>query len=155
MKTTELVRNALQALETGDMTAAERYYSDELVFTGPVPEALGKKVFLGLMQAIIQSSPDFSFNLKEVEEEGPDRAAAHISISGTQTQTLRGLMPGMPDTPPTNRHYQIPHEVVHCKVKGDKAVAIHVDPVPGGGIPGLLEQIGVAIPVTGKDKDRK
>jgi hypothetical protein len=36
--------------------------------------------------------------------------------------------------------------------RGDRVSNIHVEPVAGGGISGMLEQLGAAIPVTGKKR---
>jgi predicted ester cyclase len=149
MEIQDIVNQVLDSLERGDVQSNAHYYADNFTFSGPVPEPLNKSQFLDLMTKINQGVPDWSFNRGKLRVEG-QTVIIPVQVTGTQTRTLPGLMPGMPDLPATNRSFRIPPETIRIKFQGERAVDIHVDPVPGGGIPGMLEQLGVAIPVTGR-----
>jgi hypothetical protein len=155
MEIKEITSKVLDALEKGDIKSSASYYADNLTFSGPVPMPLNKTQFLDLMTKVTTGVPDWKFNKHDLRVEG-QTVIVPVQVTGTQTRTLPGLMPGMPDLPATNRSFRIPPEVIRVTFQGDRVVDIHVDPVPGGGIPGMLEQLGVPVPVTGKtDKPSK
>jgi hypothetical protein len=149
MEIQDIVNQVLDSLERGDVKLTAHYYADNFTFSGPVPEPLNKSQFLDLMTKVTQGVPDWNFNRGKLRVEG-HTVIVPVQVTGTQTRMLPGLMPGMPDIPATNRSFRNPPETIRVTFQGERAVDLHVDPVPGGGIPGMLEQLGVAIPVTGR-----
>jgi hypothetical protein len=149
MEIQDIVNHVLDSLERGDAQSDARYYADNFTFSGPVPEPLDKSQFLDLMAKMTSGIPDWKFNRGKLRVEG-QTVIVPVQITGTQTRTMPSLMPGMPDLPATNRSIRNPPEVIQVTFQGERVVDIHVDPVPGGGVLGMLEQLGVAIPVTGR-----
>jgi SnoaL-like domain len=149
MQMVDLTNRALDAMESGTIKSSSSLYSDDFTLTGPIPMPLNKNQYLDLMEKVTKGVPDWNFHRHDLRTEG-QTVFVPVQITGTQNRTLPGLMPDMPDLPPTNRSFRLPPEVVQITFRGDKISRIHVDPVPGGGIPGMLEQLGVSIPVTGK-----
>jgi hypothetical protein len=155
MQIQDITNQVLDALEKGDAKSTAKYYTENFTFSGPVPMALNKDQFLDLMTKVTTGVPDWKFNRHDLRVEG-QTVIVPVQVTGTQTRMLPALMPGMPDLPATQRAFRIPPEVIRVTFQGERVMDIHVDPVPGGGIPGMLEQLGVAIPVTGKtDKPAK
>ena len=99
------VRNLLAAIEADDMNTAMSYLSSDFQLSGPVPEPIGAREWLGLHHALNQGMPDFSFNLKEVRADG-NRVYTTVQISGTQTNDLDLSAMGMGIIPATGAAVQ-------------------------------------------------
>ena len=48
--------------------------------------------------------------------------------------------------PPTGKHVQLPYEPLTVTVINGKATRIGAEHVEGGGVPGVLAQLGIAMP---------
>ena len=55
-------------------------------------------------------------------------------------------MPGFPRVPPTGNPIANPTEYIEVTVENGQVTVWHVDPVPNGGLPGILAQMGAALP---------
>jgi predicted ester cyclase len=139
----DIVKKGLRAWEAKDAAAMGSLLSEDFVLTGPVPQPLNKHEFIGFMQAIMTAFPDFKFNEGAVEEHG-GHYVVKSRISGTHTGTL--TLPGMPPVPATGKKVHLPEEPQTYTVTNGKVSKIQVADVPGGGVPGLLAQIGVQMP---------
>ena len=149
MRIQDITTQILDAIERGNVRSMAKYFTDDFSFTGPMPVAQDKTQFMDMMTKITNAVPDWKFNRHDLEVEGQS-VHVPVQVTGTKTRRLPALMPGMSELQPTNRSFQIPSETLHVTFRGDRISNIHVDPVPGGGIPGMLEQLGAAIPVTGR-----
>jgi predicted ester cyclase len=143
MSNTDIVKTSLEAWEACDADTLSPLVADDFVLSGPVPQPLGKPEFLGLMQAIHVALPDFSFNIASFEEVG-DTVVAKSFITGTHTGVL--ALPGMPALPATGKKVSLPQEIQTYTLKDGKLQSLSTDARPGTGIPGLLMQLGVALP---------
>jgi predicted ester cyclase len=145
MNTIEVVKAGLAATEAGQFNKYAELLSDDMVFTGPVPQPIGKKEFIGLQSALVKAMPDWKFNATDFKEMG-DRVTAMIRITGTQTGELSLPMPGLPKLPPTKKHVSIPAQLTTFVVKNGKIARIETDADPNAGVPGILSQLGVPMP---------
>ncbi len=145
MKPIEIVRTAVEALEKGDFEKAHRYLSENLRFSGPVPEPIGREEFEGVMRALLAGIPDWRFNGRDLREEG-GKVKLTVSITGTNSRELPPVFPGLKSTPPTGRKVHLPEEHLEFTLKEDKIERIEADRVPGGGVLGVLKQLGVSLP---------
>jgi predicted ester cyclase len=143
MSALETVKKALTDIEKGTIAAST--YTDDMTFSGPVPQPLNRDQYVDLMRALVEAIPDWNFHARDFTADG-DTVHVAISITGTQTRTLRGLMPGMPDLPPTGKHAALPPERLSITVRGNQISQIVAQVPPDGGVPGLLKQLGVALP---------
>ena len=144
MSKVDTVKAFSEALETRDFNTAASYLADDFVFVGPVPQPIGKQEFLAIQSAFEDAFQDWSFNSHDEVEQG-DKVVAAVQISGTHTRDLVLPMPGMPPIPATGKRVSLPVEHITFTFKGDKIVGLTSDNVPGGGIPGVLAQIGVPL----------
>jgi hypothetical protein len=149
MQILDVTNQALDAIEKGQTKASENLYADNFRLTGPVPMPVDKSMYFDLMTKVTSGIPNWSFNRHDMRVEG-QTVVVPVRVTGTQSKLLPSLMPGMLDLPATNRSFQSPPELMHIHFQGEKIVEVHVDPVPGGGIMGVLEKLGVPIPVTGR-----
>ncbi len=144
MSAKDVVLASMAAMEAGNMAGYATLMADDLVFSGPVPQPLGKAEFVGLMHAVILGVPDWNFHIHDVEENG-DTVDLKVQVTGTHTREMPGLFPGMPAVPATRKTFSVPEEHIRFTLREGNIATIHVDPVPGGGIPGILQQLGISM----------
>jgi predicted ester cyclase len=140
-------RELMEALAKGDREVAGQYVTNDFTVTGPMPEPIGKAEFLGLHSVLAQAFPDFSFNAIQVKQQG-DEVEGTIHITGTQTGVLDVSEIGLPIPPlqPTGKKIVMPEEHPVLTIRGDKFSSLHLPQVPGGGLPGILQQLGLQMP---------
>ena len=145
MTNIETMKAFSAALEARDFEKAASYLSDDFVFSGPVPQSIGKQEFLAIQSAFSNAFEDWSFNSHDEVEQG-EKAVAAVQITGTHTRDLVLPMPGMPTIPATHKEVSLPEEHLEFTFKGDMIASLTSDNVPGGGVPGVLQQIGIELP---------
>jgi predicted ester cyclase len=143
VSTKEIVLTGLKAWESNDAEKMSSLVADDFVLTGPVPQPLGKNEFVGLMHATLIGMPDWAFNITDVQEDG-EKVTLKSHITGTHTGTLQ--LPGLPPIPATGKKIALPEESHTYIIRDGKLHSLTVDSRPDGGIPGMLAQIGFAIP---------
>jgi len=142
----EIVKAALAALEAGDFGKVSGMVADDLVLAGPTAQPLGKREFLGLQSAMQAGIPDWKFNAADFKESG-DQVTVVFQITGTQTKELKLPMPGMAPIPATGKRISMPKEPATLTLKDGKLIRLEVADVPGGGVMGVLAQLGVPAPM--------
>lgn len=140
MSNLDLARKGLRAWEANDVATVTSLIADDFTLSGAVPQPLGKAEFLGFMHAMLAAFPDFKFN-ETLTEEGADTVICTQHTTGTHTGTL--ALPGMPPVPATGKKVALPEEKQVFTFRDGKFVKAHSDPVPGGGVMGMLAQLGV------------
>ena len=144
MSSSDIVRKTMETLESGDVENAGSFLSDDFEITGPIPERMNKLQFLGLMKGLISAMPDFSFNPSEIKEEG-GKVSMKIHVNGTHTGLLNLAAIGIPPLHATGVEVVLPEEPVTVTVKDGMIVSAKLNPVPGGGATGALEQLGIEL----------
>ena len=139
----ETVQAFSDALEAKDLEKAGSYLSEDFTLYGPTPQPVGKHEFLAIQGAFFHAFPDWSFNPGPLKEQG-DKVIGTVHITGTHTAPL--VLPGIPALPATNKHVSLPEEHMEFTFKDDKIASLASDNVPGAGVPGVLQQIGVQLP---------
>jgi len=141
----DLVKEGLAAIEAGDLKKLDGLIADDFKLTGPTPEPVGKREFIGLQTAMMAAMPDWKFNGTDFKENG-DVVTVNFAISGTQTGELSLPMPGLPKVPPSGKKVQLPKEQSTFTVMNGKLSKLEVASTPGGGVMGVLAQLGVKMP---------
>ena|SRR5689334_25301691 len=145
MDAEKLVRDTLAAMEAGDAAKAGSNMTDDFVFSGPVPQPIGKAEFLGLQGGLVKAIPDWKFNASNFKVQG-NTVSGTVQITGTHTATLDTHIPGMPPIPATGKRIALPQEPFTFTLRNDKIALFEAAHVEGGGVMGLLAQIGAAPP---------
>jgi predicted ester cyclase len=143
MSVTQTVEAFSEAMEARDWEKVASYLSDDFTLSGPTPQPVGKNEFIAIQSAFMTAIPDWSFNLSHLEEQG-DKVLATVRVTGTHSRDL--AVPGLPPVPATNKKISLPEEHMEFTFKGDKIASLSSDNVPGGGVPGVLQQMGVPLP---------
>ena len=132
----------VEGLRTHDVELVASTVSDDLVFIAAT-RRLDKAQFLAMLRALYTGFPDWSYAYDGVElNDGV--YAIKWRQGGTHTGTWN--LAGMPPITPTGKSVRIPEHYFFYRIRDDKIVEIHPDPIPGGAPRGILEQIGVPLP---------
>jgi predicted ester cyclase len=142
-----LTREFFRLIEAKDTASASKLISGDFVFSGPVPEPIDGPAYLDMQDKLAVAFPDWSFNMSDVHQHG-DVVHATVQITGTHNGDLDLAPLGMPVIPPTGKSVELPREEVTVRCENGKITAVINDPVPGGGVQGVLGQIGVKIPTS-------
>jgi len=145
MSAEEITRAIFAAQEAGDIDTIASYLSDDFVLSGPIPEPVSGEQYLGLIRLLSAAFSDWAYNLSDVQLTGNVARTTH-QITGTHTGDLDLSPLGMPAIPATGKAVKLPVEHAEVTVEGDKVVRFHVDVPAGGGLPGILQQLGVEMP---------
>ena len=151
MSAVETVKTFMTALQSGDMELAASIASDEFVVSGLMPALLDKGEFLAIQSELLAGIPDFSYNLEDVHREG-EEVSALIQITGTHTNDLSLPMLGLPVIPATGLSIDLPQVHVVYQVEDGKVMGMEVESEPGGGLPGLLQQVGAELPLSPRER---
>ena len=145
MTASEIATKFFTLVEQKQLDAAYALLSDDLVVRGPAPVPLGKREYTAVHTAWSRACSDWRFNCSSIEELADGRVKATIAITATLDGDLFGLpVPGLPArVPPTGRKAKLPIEQPVITIAGGKIAAFEFVTPPGGGIPGLLAQMGV------------
>lgn len=143
----EIVRTALKYAEKGNIEAMGEQMADDFAFTGATPQPMNKEQFLELMRAITTAIPDWQFNITNVSGAG-DNVRLVNRITGKNTGTFDYQPMGISSVPPTGKSVALPQQTVDMVVRNGKLVAFIVTPTQGGGLMGILTQLGIKVPAT-------
>ena len=139
MSAKEIFKLYTAALDRGDLDAMAALVQDDFRLEGAGLDGIGKPEFMAAMKAQLDAFPDYSENPSDITEDGDVvRFVAHVR--GTQRGTL--AFAGMAAIPPTGRQIQLPPEPGWVKVRDGRLLVYHVEAVDGGGIRGILSQLG-------------
>jgi hypothetical protein len=140
----ETVRTFMTALETNDQDMADSYLSENFTFSGWTPQPLNKKDFLTVIGGIKSGIPGLIFNLHNIDEQ-EDVVTATMQIAGYQTNEFVLPPLGLPPIPQTANSVSLPAEDVEFSLRDDQIVHMIVQHTPGGGINGLIHQLGIDV----------
>ena len=144
MNEIDLVKSGLKSIEAADFLHFRELYSDNFLLTGSVPKPLSRVEYIDLMRALLKAFPDWKFNATNFKQVR-DHVTCNTHIIGTHTGVLELPMLGI-SAQPTNKRFASPEELLTITVANSKITRVESDNVPGGGLMGILSQIGVQIP---------
>ena len=145
MDTKEVVDQFLAAFEKGDLDTCLSFLSGDFTFSGPVPEPINAQGWMGTITAMRAGMPDINFNTKIVGVDG-DKANVTSQLIGTHTADLDLSAMGMGVIPATGKSFSNPEEPGVMTVANSKITSYDIDQVEGGGLMGLLAQLGISPP---------
>jgi predicted ester cyclase len=137
------VKRTVACLEAKDVVQAATHLHDDFQFSGFGSDPLNRDQFVSLMKALFIALPDWSYHPRELRAEA-DTVRFKTQVTGTHTGMLMGLDPGMVPIPATGKKIDLPQDQVECTLREGKVATMKVDTPPGGGIAGIIAQIGHA-----------
>ena len=145
MSALEMANKLLQALEAKDTTTAAKLISDDFTFSGPVPKPISGPEWLAMQQSLGKAFPDWNFHVADLREDG-DKVRGTIQITGTHKGDLDLSPLGMPKVPATGKAVKLPRGEITLTVSNGKFTSLSSPAPDGGGVMGILSQIGVKVP---------
>jgi predicted ester cyclase len=144
MSNLEVVKKFAGLLESRDVKELQVFLADDFRAKGATRE-LTKQQTLGYLQMFFTAFPDHRFNFTDFEKKG-DSTYCTGQETGTHTGVLDLNPIGMPvSLPPTGKSFRLPKSVYKFRVAGDKVTYYSEEAVQGGGLAGILEQLGVKL----------
>ncbi len=143
----EIVRNFMTALDDNLRDEYEGYLAESFMMIGWTPKPLNREGFLDVIAGLKEGIPGLIFNLHNVLEADLHQVTATWHVAGYQTDSFILPTLGMPPIPMTGRSISLPTEDVIYELENDLIRAIQVQPTEGGGIKGILEQLGIDVPI--------
>ncbi len=144
MSAEQVVRDFLNAAEQ-DAVKASAFLADDFTFSGAVPIPLNKAQWIDLQTAMLHAIPDWKFNITAVQVSS-DHVSLRAPVTGTHSGVILPVMPGMSAISPTGKRISLPADRLMFTLRGDKIADLNVESSPDGGLPGILQQIGVSMP---------
>jgi hypothetical protein len=146
VSTVETVNALVTALQSGDLELAASLLSEDCTVSGFASEPLKREGFLALQSQLLAAMSDFSYNLSQVHAEGKN-VHGLITITGTNTNNLELPEFGLRTIPATGLQVALPQVPCSWRVRHEVVEKIDMEEVPGGGLTGLLQQIGSELQV--------
>jgi len=145
MSNLEVAKRFADQLETGDLKGLQPLLADDFKAKGATRE-LNKQQALGYLQIFFTAFPDHRFGFTDFEEKGE-----LIQCTGQETGTHQGALDlnplGMPvSLSPTGKSFKLPKGMYTFRVAEDKVNFYGEEAMQGGGLAGILEQLGVKLP---------
>ncbi len=141
MNQIETTRALLSAIEAEDWAKAASYLTEDFTFSGAVPQPISGEQWLGIHRALQVALSNFSFNFQAGAEKG-QQIFGKVQLTGKHTGELRLPIPGIPIIPATGKQVSLPAEPVVVTFRNGKIANYQVEQVNGGGVPGILRQLG-------------
>ncbi len=145
MDAVETTKKLFELIESRETGAAAELLSSDFTFAGPVPDTINAAEWLGLHDRMNAAFPDFSFNLRDVQQVD-DGVRGTLQLSGTHQSDLDLSAMDLPNVPATGKSFQLPQESVTVTIQGEKITSVRGAKVEGGGVMGILSQLGVEAP---------
>ena len=139
------VQTLLDAVQKGDFVKAKTLLTNDFQFSGPVPEPINGAQWMGMSANLKAAFPDLDYQF-HVEGANGDVVKISAQLKGTHTNALDITAMNMGVIPATKKSFTNAHEHGTVTVKGDKVSAWAVEPIQGGGLMGILSQLGVKVP---------
>ncbi len=147
MRATDLVKAAMRAWESKDVSGLASLLSDDFVCRGFLPQPVQKVQFLGFLKAIMTAMPDWSFHdhfLYEQPLTGQGQSVLFVTqITATHIGDL--VLPDLPIIPPTDTKISLPYRHLEYFVKGETITTITADFSPNA-LEEILAQMGMVLP---------
>ena len=145
MNKRETVQALVDAVQKGDLKAAESMLADDFHFSGPVPEPINKEAWLKMSSSLRTAFPDLDYHFKVIGTEGEVvRTTSQLSGTHTGSFDLTNMQKGV--IPATNKTFVTTREKTKITVKENKITAWAVEPTQGAGVMEILKQLDVEIP---------
>jgi hypothetical protein len=144
MSNLEIVKQVTDMLESRDLIVLQALLADDFRAKGATRE-LTKQQTLGYLKIFFTAFPDHHFGFADFKEKRDS-----IDCTAQETGTHKGVLDltpfGMPiSLPPTGKPFRLPKSVYTFRVAVDKVTYYSEEAVQGGGLAGILEQLGVKL----------
>ncbi len=157
MSAIETVKTVMAALQSGDMELAATLLADDFRLEGLAPQHLSKSQYLAVQSELLAAMPDFTYNLDAVQTNREPETNFHVraqcTIIGTQKGDLNLPLFGVATIEATGIEIVLPQTSLLYNVEDNVVKKMLFEPQPGGGIAGILQQLGAEIPLAPRERN--
>jgi hypothetical protein len=122
-----------------------------MIVTGFTPAPLTKKRFIDVMSELAEGFPNLAYNFQVTEKSAETTEGilvrGMVQMTGSQINIFQLPALGIGPIPQTAGSISLPREYWEFRVKDNRIAGIWVERKPGGGIEGLLNQLGIHDPI--------
>ena len=144
----EIVQALLNSVQRGDFQKAKFLVSKDCQFSGPVPELIEREAWMGMHKNLKKTCPnlDYHFHVDRVDGLNGHLVKISAELKGTQSGVLDLSPVGLGVSPATDKSFATPREHVRVTIRDSKVASWVVEPTEGGGLMGILGQLGLLVP---------
>ncbi len=139
----DLVKGWISGFESGNRDYLQEHSTRDMLVSGAAPQTIPLQTLLELYPHIRTAFPDLRMNASDFKQVG-ERVTCTVRITGTHTGVLNFPLMGVFGFQPTGKTVRLPAEQNTFTIRDGKVARLEVQKVEGGGIPGILEQIGAS-----------
>lgn len=150
MDPVEIVNEFMRALQIQEYEKAASYLTNDFLFSGWTPQPLNASQMMDIMGGLKAGFPDLSYHFEAVHstaEKTPGAVEGTVQVTGNQSAGFILSAIGMPPIPEMAAHISLPQEHWVFTLENGKITRLTSRRVPGGGIEGLLNQMGISLPI--------
>ena len=145
MNNIEAVQALLDAVQQGDLENAKTMLADGFRFSGPVPQPLNARAWLGMSASLKVAFPDLDYHFKVTGVEG-NVVSATAQLSGTHTGDFDlTSMLDMGVIPATHKSFASKLQKTNISIAEGKITSWAVEPTTGAGLMAMLQQLDIYI----------
>jgi hypothetical protein len=150
MNAREIVQALFDSVQRGDFQKARFLVSNDCQFRDGSAEPIKREAWMRINKNLKKAFPNLDYHFHVDRVDGLDGGIVKISaeLKGTHSGVLDLTSVGLGVTPATHRSFATPREHGRVTIKGDKVASWVVDRIEGGGLRGILGQLGIAVPTT-------
>jgi hypothetical protein len=148
MNPREIVQALLDSVQRGDFQKARFLVSKDCQFSGPVPELIMREAWMGMNKNLKMACPnlDYHFHVDRVDGLNGHLVKISAELKGTHSCVLDLSPMGLGVSPATDKSFATPREHVKVTIKDSKVTSWVAEPIEGGGLMGILVQLGLNVP---------
>jgi len=148
MNPREIVQALFDSVQRGDFQKARFLVSNDCQFRDGSAEPVHLEAWMGIHKNLKKAFPNLDYHFHVDRVDGRDGAVVKISeeLIGTHRGVLDLSLMGLGVTPATHRAFAAPCEHGRVTIKGDKVASWVIESIEGGGLTGILGQLGIAVP---------
>jgi hypothetical protein len=147
MNSQETVQALMDSVQRGDFDRAKTLLSDDFRFKGMIPRAINGKIWLRMGASLKMAFSGLNYHFKMDGADGNVvNTTSQMSGNNRGAVDLTGLHMGVISA--THKNFSTATENNKITVKDEKVSSWVVEPTEGGGLMGILGQLGVKLPTT-------
>ena len=145
MHNEDLLKQFTNSHLSGDWETYDALSTPDFTLKGPAPDPLNKEAFLTWLKSVFAANDDINNNLTVLKPSG-DTVECTVQMEGNHTRAWDLSFLGLGVIPASNKAWKNPKEEMIATIRDGKIAKIEVIVPEGGGIPGILAQLGVSMP---------
>jgi predicted ester cyclase len=151
MNPIDFVKSYMAALEGKNFDYVRDNTTDDMLFSGPIPQPVGKQAYMEMNRALFKAFPDWRYNSSNYKQVG-DRVIFHTRVTATHSGVLDLPNMNIHGYQPTGKRLQLPSQETIIELRDGKVSRVELTKTKGGDLNDILEQVGYHVTQPSKTK---